>query len=1043
MQKNSLSRKLGVLNKQLCLLQDRNKHSCSEYCSHLWDGSAKYLLDALDRRRGGEHLEPLQLRRDVASLSAFYRLCHGECSEELFSLIPPSPFLQRTTRAGIRCHRLTAATIPTRTKKFGDSFLCRTIRKWNALPSHVFPPSYNLGSFKRGVKKQHAGRQGRTAVLAIFASGLHLHLTLGGVESFVGPIYKKKCKWTLYRALKNRAISQLWNIVLITGAPSAVYNHVQSVPVINSDTADEDDLRKVIEDDGNVNLREDSDDNLAEVSNQEKVSSSENDIHKARTTAAENLVKQAKKMKATSDKSHPPANIGDNVTIPIPDVDKGKGDLRNIIGVILQKNDKADAYVITSTCMPSFSPIRLVIQQHFVWRRPEKIEEYYNKENDKVYAHSSKEATQVVGKVQCGHYPALVMQNSAPGYKARTTQAWSETNDPNFIRAEDWPTSNPDLNPLDFKLWSVLEDIACSKRHGDIESLQKSLEQAVAKFQLEIVRKSIDSWPNRLKGCPRSRPTPHPIPHTLYPACEVSVKRSCPISDGPGSVNKGSGAVNDGSGAAIDGPGSVNKGSGAVNNGSGAVNNGPGAVSDGPGSVNKGSGSVNNEPGAVSAGPGSVNKGSGAVNNGPGAVSDGPGSVSDGPRSVNKGSEAVNNGAGAVNKRSGAVNNRLGAVSDGLGSVNKGSGAISPIYLAEISDKEIRGLLTLSSLFMFHVGSILMGVIKDVMTDALKYMPVLPVLFFIVCWFIPETPYFTLKEGKVETAKTILMKLRKYKDDRELVEDLKSIRKDVKTETLRSGSLKELITRWQYRKAVIICIGLKLIQELSGGNLFHSCRYIVMPQSKINMKATTANSIFGGLQIVSVIVSSLLVDRVGRRPLLIGSYLGAGCALAITAAYSYDFEAFKIDKDDIFPYGQVLIVGITLAAIFSKIGYNSLIYVIPAEMFPMNVKSVAMTALNVFGELSSLAIQQLFWKLMSLNSFFRAITMFATISLVGCVFSIYLVPETKGKSLREILITLQGTAYNEAAENLNEVTTIEMSKNEDNELLELKSAGHK
>ncbi|GBP21520.1 UDP-glucuronosyltransferase 2B1 [Eumeta japonica] len=60
------------------------------------------------------------------------------------------------------------------------------------------------------------------------------------------------------------------------------------------------------------------------VSSFEKVSSSENDIRKARTTAAENLVKQAKKMKATSDKSHPPANIGNNVTIPIPNVDKGK-----------------------------------------------------------------------------------------------------------------------------------------------------------------------------------------------------------------------------------------------------------------------------------------------------------------------------------------------------------------------------------------------------------------------------------------------------------------------------------------------------------------------------------------------------------------------------------------------------------------------------------------------------------------------------------------------------------------------------------------------
>ncbi|GBP68827.1 Ionotropic receptor 25a [Eumeta japonica] len=82
---------------------------------------------------------------------------------------------------------------------------------------------------------------------------------------------------------------------------------------ILNDIQDEDDLRKVIEDDCNDNLTEDSHDNVVE----------------------------AKKMKATSDKSHPPANIGDNMTtIPIPDVDKGKGDLRNIIGVILQKNDE-------------------------------------------------------------------------------------------------------------------------------------------------------------------------------------------------------------------------------------------------------------------------------------------------------------------------------------------------------------------------------------------------------------------------------------------------------------------------------------------------------------------------------------------------------------------------------------------------------------------------------------------------------------------------------------------------------------------------------
>lgn len=166
------SRKLGILNRvrrfftpeQLCLLYKTQVRSCVEYCSHLWDGSAKYLLEALDRlqRRAiriignpeaSMSLEPLQLRRDIARLSVLYRFYNGECSEELFQLIPSSPFHSRTTRAGLRSHPHTTQRLLSRTKRFGDSFLCRTIKTWNALPAHVFPSSYSPGVFKRGVKR--------------------------------------------------------------------------------------------------------------------------------------------------------------------------------------------------------------------------------------------------------------------------------------------------------------------------------------------------------------------------------------------------------------------------------------------------------------------------------------------------------------------------------------------------------------------------------------------------------------------------------------------------------------------------------------------------------------------------------------------------------------------------------------------------------------------------------------------------------------------------------------------------------------------------
>lgn len=181
------------------------------------------------------------------------------------------------------------------------------------------------------------------------------------------------------------------------------------------------------------------------------------------------------------------------------------------------------------------------------------VEESFNKQNDRVYAHSAAEASQLIPRVQRGHFPASVMvwwgvsydgvtelhfcekgvktsakvyketvlehvvkplnrtlfankdwsfqQDSAPAHKAKLTQEWLKKNVKDFISPEDWPSGSPDLNPLDYKLWSVLEGMACSARHSNIESLKRALVRAVDNFPMHVVRTSIDDWPKRLKAC--------------------------------------------------------------------------------------------------------------------------------------------------------------------------------------------------------------------------------------------------------------------------------------------------------------------------------------------------------------------------------------------------------------------------------------------------------------------------------------------------------------------------------------------------------------
>jgi hypothetical protein len=98
----------------------------------------------------------------------------------------------------------------------------------------------------------------------------------------------------------------------------------------------------------------------------------------------------------------------------------------------------------------------------------------------------------------------VFQQDSAPVHMARATQEWLRRNISAFISAEDWPLGSPDLNPLDYKLWAVLEDMACKKHHNNLDSLNRSLMKAAAQIPLETVRAMIAEWPEHLNACVRA-----------------------------------------------------------------------------------------------------------------------------------------------------------------------------------------------------------------------------------------------------------------------------------------------------------------------------------------------------------------------------------------------------------------------------------------------------------------------------------------------------------------------------------------------------------
>ena len=136
-----------------------------EDCCHLWAGCSQHALSTLDRiqsrMRGlvGDELfaslQSLSHRRNVASLSLFYRYIQGKCSEELHSLVPKKREFPIRTRFSEDCelHPHFLDLPKTRTASHSKSFFARAAALWNSLPPACFPADYDLDLFKVRVNR--------------------------------------------------------------------------------------------------------------------------------------------------------------------------------------------------------------------------------------------------------------------------------------------------------------------------------------------------------------------------------------------------------------------------------------------------------------------------------------------------------------------------------------------------------------------------------------------------------------------------------------------------------------------------------------------------------------------------------------------------------------------------------------------------------------------------------------------------------------------------------------------------------------------------
>jgi MFS transporter, SP family, galactose:H+ symporter len=336
-----------------------------------------------------------------------------------------------------------------------------------------------------------------------------------------------------------------------------------------------------------------------------------------------------------------------------------------------------------------------------------------------------------------------------------------------------------------------------------------------------------------------------------------------------------------------------------------------------------------------------------------------------------------------------------GRIIVGIG-IGLSSGTV-PVYISEVSPPAARGWTVSLFQLSITVGILLAYLVDYAFTASQGWrwmfgLALVPAFIFgLGMLVLPESPRWLLKRGRDAEARTVLQRIRAGSIEKEFAE----IQGSVKT-TTEKGHLSDLLHP-SLRPALVVGIGLGIFQQITGINTVIYYAPIIIQSAGIPSASgailTTAG--IGVVNVVMTVVSMWLIDRVGRRPLLLTGIAGMIVTLGILA---FIFHASVHAGTLAF----VAVISIMLYVASFAISLGPIFWLLISEIYPLSVRSSAEGLAATVSWGANLAVSLTFLTLLEGIGASRTFSLYAVFAVAAWIFSYYLAPETKGKTLEEI-----------------------------------------
>lgn len=354
-----------------------------------------------------------------------------------------------------------------------------------------------------------------------------------------------------------------------------------------------------------------------------------------------------------------------------------------------------------------------------------------------------------------------------------------------------------------------------------------------------------------------------------------------------------------------------------------------------------------------------------------------------------------------------------------LGGLAVGAASVmAPAYISEIAPAHMRGRLTtiqqiaiISGLFCSFLSNYFLAQAAGSSVaefwlgfQAWRWMfwvEMLPAaVFFFALFKIPESPRFLVLKGKTDRARSVLAKLfGEASADQKVQEIQASLSADHQP---RLTDLVDPAVK-RVRPIVWVGIGLATFQQLVGINvIFYYGAVLWQAAGFTESDALLINVLSGGLSIASVIAALLLIDRIGRKPLLIIGSVGMTVTLAL-AAYAFSTGTLvdgQLDLSD--DMGLLALIAANVYVMFFNFSWGPVMWVMLGEMFPNQIRGSGLAVSGLFQWGSNFGITMTFPILLGSIGLAGAYGIYAGFALISVLFVIRAVQETRGRELEDM-----------------------------------------